>query len=62
MALVDLTELVREAIDENGQMRLSELRDEVGFDDVAKSLIQLAEDGEIAILPIGDVVIIQPEG
>jgi hypothetical protein len=61
MALVDLTELVREALEEHGQMRLSELREEVGFDDVAKSLIQLAENGEVAILPIGEVVVILPE-
>jgi len=61
MALVDLTELVREAIEENGQMRLSELREEVGFENLAESLIHLAEEGEVAVLPIGDVVVVRPE-
>lgn len=42
-------------------MRLSELREEVGFHDVSDYLIELVEEGKVAILPVGEVVVIRPE-
>ena len=62
MAVIDVRPaLIRGAIDEHEQMRLSELREEVGFDNVAEPLLQLVEDGDVALLPIGEVVIVRPE-
>jgi predicted transcriptional regulator len=61
MVVVDARGQVHNAIKENGQMRLSELREEVGFHDVSDYLIELVEEGKVAILPVGEVVVIRPE-
>lgn len=57
------TDEIRDTLSRNGQMRLSELREELERDDpyLAADLLELVEDGEVALLPIGEVVVIRPE-
>ena len=56
--------VVREYLREHGRVRLSELREDLDDDHtgrIATSLFELVVDGEVALLPIGDEVIIRPE-
>jgi len=52
---------VREVVRERGQLRLSELRERCDQDDLAHDLLELVENGVIALLPIGDVVVVRSE-
>ena len=52
---------VQKVIEESGQLRLSELRERCDQDDLAHDLLELVESGDIALLPIGDVVVVRSE-
>lgn len=52
---------IEDVLDENGQVRLSELKDELPeTDDVARALLDLVERGKVAVFPVGDVVVVKP--
>jgi len=55
------TDDVRQALG-GGPTRLDDLRDDldVGERDLAWALLQLVEDGEVAVFPVGDVVQVKP--
>jgi hypothetical protein len=57
--------VLRDYLDEHGRVRLSEVRDDLDSDDhlgsIPYALFELVEDGEVALLPVGDEVIIRPE-
>jgi hypothetical protein len=54
---------LRQYLDENGQVRLEELRDDLGghVGRLAPALFELLEDGEVSLLAVNDVVVIRPE-
>jgi hypothetical protein len=56
-------EEVREYIDENGRCRYSEITEDLDYGNgkIAPELFTLVRTGEIALLPVGDEVIIRPE-
>lgn len=54
---------LRQYLDENGQVRLEELRDDLDshVGRLAPALFELLEDGEVSLLAVNDVVVIRPE-
>lgn len=55
-------ETVSSLLEEHGQMRLSEIRDELDHDrDLGNALLELVEAGEVGVFPVGDVVLVKPE-
>lgn len=50
-------------VDERGRVRLTELEDELSLppDDLRAALVELVEDGDAALFPIGDTVQVRSE-
>jgi hypothetical protein len=63
MVAVAVHELVQEAIEEEGMMRLSELADELEHDraELYKPIMTRVEHGDLAVFPMGDTVQIRDE-
>lgn len=57
--------VVRSYLDEHGQVRLSEMREDLDDDkhlgSIPHALFELVEDGEVALFPVGEEVIIKPQ-
>lgn len=56
--------VIRDYLEEHGQVRLSELREDLDDDHTGRigpSLFELVVDGEVALFPVGEEVIIKPQ-
>jgi hypothetical protein len=58
-----LAERARSTIEEHGTMRLSELADKLDMDreDVYGPLMEVVDDGDAAVFPVGNSVQVRPE-
>lgn len=55
-------DVVDSKIDEHGQMRLSELKEELGeTGGLGNALLELVERGDVSLLAVNDVVVIRSE-
>lgn len=55
---------VRSYLDEHGQVRVSDIRHDLEDDhlgSIGAALFELVEDGEIALVPVGDEVVVRSE-
>lgn len=60
----DTLPVVRDYLQDGGQVRLSDLRhdlDDGHHGSIGPALVELVEDGEVALLPVGDEVVIRSE-
>jgi hypothetical protein len=51
---------VRAAIEDRGVCRLAELRDDLDGNRLGPPLLELIEDGQVAVFPVGDTVQVKP--
>ena len=54
-------EEVAALLQEEGQLRLSEIREEIPAENLGNALLELVKRGEVGIFPVGEVVLVKPE-